>query len=231
MGVDGLEEIEGQVWWYSPVIHVTVIPETGSPDEPAINGPTFGKPNTEYTFEFTATDPEGEEVFYYIDWGDGTNEDWIGPYTSGETIEANHEWTDLGDYTIKAKAKDIYGARSLWSDPYGMHLGLPLLDVKTLEGGLLKAKTQIKNTGDAEATNINWQITLDGGLILLGQETSGTIPYIGPGEIAEIKTKLIFGLGTTQITAEATSQVSSDIRTQTAKILLFFVIVSPGGGL
>jgi hypothetical protein len=229
-GVDGLEEVIGQTWWYSPIIQVTVIPETGSPDEPAIDGPTFGKPETDYTFEFTASDPENEQIYYYIDWGDGTYEDWIGPYNSGDTIEASHEWTELGDYEIKAKAKDINGARSLWSDPYQMHIGLPSLELDIIEGGILRAKTQLKNTGDAEATDVNWEIKLQGGTILLGQETTGTIPYIGPGESVQIRTKLVFGLGQTRIIIQTTIPESSDYRSQNAFVLLFFLKVSPGGG-
>ena len=51
-GTDGLEVVKGQLWWYSPIIHVTIIPETGSPDKTIINGPSFGKPEKEYTFSF-----------------------------------------------------------------------------------------------------------------------------------------------------------------------------------
>ncbi|MCK4416368.1 MAG: hypothetical protein KAU84_04370, partial [Thermoplasmatales archaeon] len=124
-GTDGEEEIIGQTWWYSPIIHVTIIPETGSPDAPTVDGPTFGKPNTDYTYTFVATDPEGENVYYYIDWGDGSAEEWIGPYLSGESIDVSHSWSELGDYGIKARAKDIHGARGIWSDPFQMHIGMP----------------------------------------------------------------------------------------------------------
>ncbi|MBU0496894.1 MAG: hypothetical protein KKG04_02945 [Candidatus Thermoplasmatota archaeon] len=229
-GTDGLEEIFGQTWWYSPVIHVTVIPETGSPNEPTIDGPSFGKPQTEYTYTFTSTDPENEDVFYYIEWGDGTYEDWIGPYASGETIQVPHQWTNLGDYEIKAKAKDIHGARGLWSDIYGMHIGLPDLELRQLSGGLLFTKTTLKNTGDAEATDVEWTINLDGGVILLGKESTGTIPYIGPGETVDIRSGAILGLGPTSIIATANIPEGSAFRKQTGTIILFFIIVNPGGG-
>jgi len=230
-GVDGLEEVIGQTWWYSPIIHVTVIPETGSPDKPTINGPTFGKPNNEYTFEFTASDPENENVFYYIDWGDGTYEDWIGPYTSGETIEVTHEWTNLGDYEIKAKAKDINGARGLWSEPYPMHIGMPALYIGSITGGLLNVDTIIKNTGDAEATDVQWRITLNGGLILLGKESSGEIEYIPPGGEITINSKLIFGFGKTLVSTTVEIPESSDTRQQNGNVFLFFIKINPGGGV
>jgi len=53
-------------------------------------------------------------VYYYIDWGDGTNSSWIGPYSSGVTIPQSHTWSKKGTYIIKAKAKDVRGYESGW---------------------------------------------------------------------------------------------------------------------
>jgi len=228
-GTDGEEEIFGQTWWYSPIIHVTIIPETGSPEQPTIDGPTFGKPDKEYTFSFVSTDPENEDVYYYIDWNDGEVEEWIGPYKSGENINVSHSWDELGDYNIKARAKDTNGARGIWSLPYQMHIGLPALNVKTIKGGLLKVNTVIENTGGAEATDIKWTISLDGGLILLGKESSGEIGYLDPGEEAEISSKIILGLGKTLVIATAEVPEDTDTRDQGATVFLFFISVNPGG--
>jgi len=84
------------------------------PDAPDINGPTHGEPGKTYLFRFVATDPDENDLFYYIDWGDDTYEDWFGPYDSGEEAPATHTWSAQGIYTIRAKAKDIYGAESEW---------------------------------------------------------------------------------------------------------------------
>ena len=56
-------------------------------------------------------------VSYYIEWGDGTNTSWIGPYPSGEEISASHSWNQTGNYMVQAKAKNIYDAESDWSEP------------------------------------------------------------------------------------------------------------------
>jgi hypothetical protein len=228
-GTDGKEEIFGQTWWYSPIIHVTIIPETGSPEKTIIDGPSFGKPDTEYTFTFVSTDPENEDVYYFIDWDDGEKEDWIGPYASGEVISVTHTWTERGDYKIKARAKDTNGARGIWSDPYQMHIGLPALDINSLNGGLFTIKSTIKNMGEAEATDIQWTISLDGGLILLGKESSGDIGYLDPGEEAKISTKLILGFGKTLVRATAEIPEHLDEREQRATVFLFFITVNPGG--
>ena len=37
---------------------------------------------------------------------------------SGETITAKHIWSEIGDYEIKVKARDIYDFESDWSDSF-----------------------------------------------------------------------------------------------------------------
>ena len=84
------------------------------PNPPTINGPTSGKTNTAYQWNFTAIDPDNDDVLYQINWDDGTITDWLGAYPSGETIQESHAYTAKGTYTIKCKAKDIYGNESDW---------------------------------------------------------------------------------------------------------------------
>jgi outer membrane protein assembly factor BamB len=86
------------------------------PDEPSIDGPRNGKMEIKYDYNFTSTDPEGLNVWYYIDWGDGYNTDWIGPYKSGRTITKSHSWWETGEFIIKCKTKDIYNNESAWSE-------------------------------------------------------------------------------------------------------------------
>jgi outer membrane protein assembly factor BamB len=84
------------------------------PNTPEINGPTNGKPETTYDFTFVSNEPNGDDVYYYIKWGDGTVEEWIGPFLSGEEVILKHAFPKRQEYTIKAKAKDIYGLESDW---------------------------------------------------------------------------------------------------------------------
>jgi hypothetical protein len=74
----------------------------------------MGKVGTSYPYTFTSTDPEGDEIRYYIEWGDESNSGWLGPYSSGEALSLSHTWDDRGTYTIRAKAKDIFDAESDW---------------------------------------------------------------------------------------------------------------------
>jgi hypothetical protein len=71
------------------------------------------KPGT-YNYTFNSTDPENEDVYYFIEWGDGTYSGWIGPFPSGEEITCNHTWYYKGKYLVRAKAKDIYDQEGPW---------------------------------------------------------------------------------------------------------------------
>ena len=88
------------------------------PNKPSMpSGPTSGSAGIECTYASSTIDPDGDQVFYLWDFGDGTNSGWLGPYVSGVTSSINYSWEEKGNYVIKVKAKDGYGAESEWSDP------------------------------------------------------------------------------------------------------------------
>jgi len=115
-------------WWlpdfpaecdYTIVEQAVVICPTNSPPIKPVkpSGTASGKINVEYTYTTSTTDPDGDQISYWFDWGDGTNSGWVGTYASGATASAKHTWTVKGSYQIKVKAKDTNGAESAWSDP------------------------------------------------------------------------------------------------------------------
>jgi hypothetical protein len=100
--------------WGEWTITVQLQPPNAPPNTPTITGQTSGKPGTTYYYTFNTMDLDGDMVFYYIDWGDGTNTGWIGLYESGEIVTKSHNWSEQGTYALKAKAKDIHGKESKW---------------------------------------------------------------------------------------------------------------------
>jgi hypothetical protein len=90
---------------------------SNAPAKPVIAGPTTGVLNVPYTFSVNTTEPDGEDVYYFIDWGDGTNTGWLGPFASGVITTAEKSWTATATYPVQAKARDIHGVTSEWSDP------------------------------------------------------------------------------------------------------------------
>jgi hypothetical protein len=92
--------------------------ENEPPGQPIIEGPASGKPTATYTYSLTSYDPDDNDVYYYIEWGDDSVENWAGPYASGVAAEIDHAWDEDGEYSIRAQARDVYSALSVWSDTF-----------------------------------------------------------------------------------------------------------------
>ena len=95
--------VEGTNVWL-----IKIAGENQPPDAPIIDGQTSGKTGKEYEYTFNATDPDGDNVKYYIEWGDNTNE-WTVFNASGTDVKVKHTWSAQGTYNITAKAQDIHG--------------------------------------------------------------------------------------------------------------------------
>ncbi len=80
------------------------------PQDPDLDGPLSGKVGTSYEYSMVANDPDGDDLIYCFDFGDGSGEICIGPFSNGETGYFSHTWTSEGTYIISAKASDIHGA-------------------------------------------------------------------------------------------------------------------------
>ncbi len=85
------------------------------PIKPVLAGPSSGVINQRYTLSVVTNEPDGDDVYYFIDWGDGQVDEWTGPYNPGVTSEITHMWSKEGNYTIKLKAKDAHSAESDWA--------------------------------------------------------------------------------------------------------------------
>ncbi len=81
-----------------------------------------GKIGEESTFAASATDPDGDKLYFKWDFGDGTTSDWIGPHDSGEEITIFHVYERRGFYQIKVRARDSHLSLSEWSDTLPVRL-------------------------------------------------------------------------------------------------------------
>jgi hypothetical protein len=199
---------------------MTETPET--PERP--DGPTEGIIEIEYPFSTYTTDPDGDQIFYQWDWDDETSTEWLGPFNSGVTVVSSHAWTEKGNYEIKVKAKDVNGVESDWSDPLTVIIiDEPILEIGNITGGVLKVRAVIKNTGSTDALSVKWSISLNGGFILLGKNTTGRVLNIPAGGEVTVTSDAIFGLGNTMVTVTAECDESSDTTERDAFVLLFFI--------
>ena len=79
------------------------------PGAPNINGRAKGTVGKEYDYDFTATDPDGDDVSYFINWGDTVTE-WISSAPSNTPATMSHTWIEEGNYIITVKAREKYGS-------------------------------------------------------------------------------------------------------------------------
>ena len=85
--------------------------------------------DVDYDYTFITSDINEDNVYLFVDWGDGTESGWIGPFQSGEPVILNHTWMNRGAYLIKAKAKDIHGNEGAWARCPGW-VSKPLIQIK-----------------------------------------------------------------------------------------------------
>ena len=101
---------EGPIWHFT-----TLANPNNAPNLPEIAGPAKGKPGLIYKYTITATDPDQDQLYCFVEWGDNTTTDWTGPFSSGNPFSINHAWSVKGTYTVRVKVKDEHGAESPWA--------------------------------------------------------------------------------------------------------------------
>ena len=117
------------------IYKVDVEGSNNAPNSPNFQGPSKGNINKLYDYTISTDDTDNENIYYYIDWGNGENTGWVGPYESGEKCEINHVWDEQGNYIIRAKAKDINDAESDWTE---YSISMPKTIEKTKAFSLIK---------------------------------------------------------------------------------------------
>ena len=88
-----------------------VVKTDQAPNTPTIAGPISGVIGERYEYTITAVDPQGDDVYYKISWGDCAVMYWDGPHKSGEKVTYEHAWCEVccpggGDFTIQVWVKD-----------------------------------------------------------------------------------------------------------------------------
>jgi len=156
-------------------------PSNNPPEKPETpSGSISGKINVTYTYTTKTTDPEGDPVYYWFDWGDGTNSGWVGPFDSGITANASHKWSTKNTHTITVKAKDIYNDESNWSDPFTVFiLGharlIGLIHNMTISGDHITFKPILVFTLWSSPFGIN---IYSRGLMMISKNYSGYVGHL-----------------------------------------------------
>jgi len=170
------------------------------------NGPYTGIVNTPIQFSGSAI---GGTAPYTYAWtfGDGA--------TSTEQ-NPTHAYTTPGDFTVTLTVTDNLGSTA--SDTATVTVAGPTIEIEKIAGGMGITVT-VKNSGSMDATNIDYNISCSGGLILKGKSYTGTIDTLAAGADTTVTSKVL-GFGKTTITAA----VGGQTKTASGFVLLFFVL-------
>jgi hypothetical protein len=124
------ESTPGPIWIFTTA-------DDSPPFTPVVlDGPTEAGPGISLKFETVAPDPEGDQVYYQWDWGDGNMSEWLGPYAFGEHTETSYQWTQNGSYDIRVRSMDTSGEISGWSTDYRISIA-PQIHLMNLKPGFL----------------------------------------------------------------------------------------------
>lgn len=132
-------------------------------------------------------------------------------YTAPFIVTGNGEHT-VGFYSVDTAGNTETEKTVTFTIEYPVEIAL------SVKGGLGVSAT-IKNVGTSDLTDIDWTINLDGKLIFVGKEKSGTIASLAAGESVTVK-DFVIGLGKTNIVATA----GPELVNKTGTVLLFLVL-------
>lgn len=148
-------------------------------------------------------------------------ETWSTPVKVEDDVVAEYKTADITDL----------GGRVMYEVDSGVDVDIwlaelegasaPFIEIDSISGGMGVSAT-IKNTGTADATDVEWTLIINGGMLgMINKEISGTISNLAVGAETTISSGLIVGLGAIEITATAdTAQ-----ETVSGKQILIFTMV------
>jgi PKD repeat protein len=193
---------------------------------------------TNITADFTATPLIGSAplLVSFTDLSNAENTtitSWQWDFNTDGIIDAtaqNPSWTytDAGTYTVSLRVSDGHISDTETKNNYITVLppGVGLIDIGNITGGVLKLNAEILNVGTTNVSSVNWNITVSGGVVLLGKNASGTILSLPASDSTIVSDKPIFGFG--RITITVTAQVPGEdpvTKTVTGILFLFFLFI------
>jgi hypothetical protein len=145
---------------------------------------------TDVTVTLTATDT-GSGVHYTKYKVDESS--WM-DYTAPFIVTGNGEHT-VGFYSVDYAGNEEEEKSVTFTIEYPVAIEI------AIKGGL-GVSAAIKNLGTSDLTDVDWTISLDGKLIFVGKEKSGTIASLAVGESVTVK-DFVIGFGKTNIVVTA----------------------------
>ena len=106
-------------------------------------------------------------------------------------------------------------------------IGTGQLAIGKISGGMMKVSAALLNAGNMSTTHIQWSIALQGGLLLTGTKTRGTVASLVAGTNTAVEFYPILGFGPVNITVTAKADGITQItKTGNGFVFLFWVHAS-----
>jgi|GEM_PF-3011785 len=225
--VKAKDKYEAESSWTQAIL-VTIEGDNIPPSQPSITGPSSSRTSELLEFTVTGNDADGEQLFYYIDWGDNMTSGWIGPFEVGENITVSHSYADPIQYHLKVKSEDTAGAESIWSDEHivevfsgpDIELREPVIGTETIE-------FSIQNIGDLPAEELQWSLTIDGGFFFGERSSSDTYGSLEPDAVLSVSSTSLIGIGRLRFSVEFESLEQSALRQNVDVFLLWKTLYEP----
>ncbi|MEM0466961.1 MAG: C25 family cysteine peptidase [Candidatus Thermoplasmatota archaeon] len=186
--------------------------------------------NARYGF-FWSFSTDGDSQRYHREF-------WDAVFNEGKTNlgQVNHDSKEDNLYMIdRSCMRWVYYETNLFGDP-AVALKVtsnppqpkPILEIRNITGGF-GITAVIMNTGDAQATDINWTICVSGGILnRIHKQTNGMISQLPENTSQVISHPWFFGLGTIEITLVAICpQTSIPEQTLQGKQLFVYTKIVP----
>lgn len=112
-------------WLLFLLIVALACPKNRAPQDPTyLKAPMVMIPGVPDTFEVATEDPEGDEVQYRFNFGDGTISSFGDYLPSGDTYKTTYTYNRTGEFYVKAQAQDRHKRSSNWSSAVRVFSGL-----------------------------------------------------------------------------------------------------------
>lgn len=212
--------------------NATITAITNSPPErPDVTGPTEGIVGVSLSFKASLSDPDGNQMYYKFNWGDEVT-GWLGPVNPGEVTET-HTWSTAGTYNIKAKAKDIHGAESDWTQyPLTVEIKTAEINISFKKLNLGKVKATVENTGTADLTDLDWEFNISRDSFInfrdVNIDGTGTLASLPAGQIETLESDSVglkFGMADLTFTVQMTGVID---KTATCSVFLIGPVILIG---
>lgn len=238
--------VYGWIYRQCPYYYKLVVDETdtatiyakanSSPSAPDVSGPNEGIVGATYSFIAMLTDPDGDQIDYKFDWGDGTSTDWIeGPTGSGEVTQT-HAFSTAKTYSVKAKARDEHGAESAWTlIPWTIVIKTAKVDLSLKFFNWHNVTAYVENTGEAAISGLQYEFNISRDAFLnfrdINFNGNGNIANLPVGGDATINSDSItgfrFGMVDVTVTVTKTGIISPTTITAQAFIIGPMILVLP----